>query len=77
MQFFSLSSRRRFSSGSHRDQCRNVDGFRLVVVLLRNAQAFASKERWPGDLLPETLEVFGQSMIFPTLSSFYEHYADR
>ena len=27
-----------------------------------NSQAVASKECWPGDLLPETL--FGQSMIF-------------
>ena len=30
-------------------------------------QVVASKERWPGDLLPETLYEFGQNMIFPPL----------
>ena len=40
-------------------------------------QIVASKERWPGDLLPETLNEFGFSMLFPPLSSLEEHYANR
>ena len=35
----------------------------------------ASKERWSGDLQPETL--FDQCMFFPPLPSFNEHYADE
>ena len=29
-----------------------------------NSQVVASKERWPGDVLPEILQEFGQRMYF-------------
>ena len=29
-----------------------------------NSQVVPSKKRWPGDLMPETLQEFSQSMIF-------------
>ena len=53
---------------SHSDHCRKFDGFLLQYQYRQSKvgmiQVVTSKERWSGDLLPETLQEFGQSMIF-------------
>ena len=61
-----FSSSRRFSSGSHIEH-RKVDGFDLLLAKYsskENSQVVASKERCPGDLLPETFISFRLGLRF-------------
>ena len=60
-RIFFLSSRRRFLPGSQSNHCRRVDGFWLqcsfnIALQVDMIQVVASKEHWPGDMLPETLD---------------------